>query len=878
MLYFRRITFLAILLLCMSQITQAQLTSAKILSFADSLDNDSLTSHVTSFKNEGFIYYETYDPDKNAVKIFGYATKTGENKELYQIASKSFHSSFFQLSGKVFHGHNGKANFKFKVVEFDGINAPTIHKPTFDLQQYSQIYVGSDRRVYFSGRNHIGQGLFSFNGNSKLFTMVKQDGVNILGVAGDDIVFRDQYGGLKGSTFNNVSALPRHVYAPMIGNDKGSFLRGNYQNNRKIYYIKDGKNTIEDSIYIPTNESFEYFEKIKDQLILVTLHRNNVYIRNFYIMDPTTMSLQRIAKLPYSSLTDGKLHPYGSDKMVAFKKSGEIVTYNLSKKDSVVIDLKDSILGNYSTRYIPVSNGSKFYYFAHNDKTDKYYLCALSNDGKDVGFESSAFEMKTAERFTPQPLMLIHKKIYYFSGVEGGSALNVFAENAFELTFNCFHDEDADGVQDPGEININELDLEISGFALNLQSGLDGKIKTIIDVADYTIEPQAPKGWKLSTAAKIELKEDNSAKAITYNVGIVPKKLQYEIDGIVSNIPIRCGFDVWIRPKLVNSGTRAFQGECCITIDTLIDADSIKFDEEPDTIIGNKYVWKYGKVDPTHFKAMRIRFRAPGTQFRGRTLHFPVLYRGVGDSNEVIELVDTFKPEINCSYDPNDKTVWPNREDLGNQTLHDEKLTYRIRFQNTGTDTAFNIVVEDTLSKYLDWSTFKLMDYSHKVETKFYDDGLVKFIFKDILLPDSNVNEPESHGFINYTIKAKQGLEEWTEIKNTAYIYFDFNPAIVTNTTRNNMVSEIKYESIRETKTHNMVLVYPNPANNMLHLVLEHPEVPTSITLSTSNGKQVLPHQQLQNGQLDVSMLQPGIYFISIVQNEQVLRASFIKR
>ncbi|MBK9490010.1 MAG: hypothetical protein IPO07_15465 [Haliscomenobacter sp.] len=67
-------------------------------------------------------------------------------------------------------------------------------------------------------------------------------------------------------------------------------------------------------------------------------------------------------------------------------------------------------------------------------------------------------------------------------------------------------------------------------------------------------------------------------------------------------------------------------------------------------------------------------------------------------------------------------------------------------------------------------------------------------MFKNINLPDSTNNEPESHGFVSFRIKDRSGLAEKTTIDNTAYIYFDQNPAIVTNTTQNIMVS--KFEDI----------------------------------------------------------------------------------
>ena len=70
---------------------------------------------------------------------------------------------------------------------------------------------------------------------------------------------------------------------------------------------------------------------------------------------------------------------------------------------------------------------------------------------------------------------------------------------------------------------------------------------------------------------------------------------------------------------------------------------------------------------------------------------------------------------------------------------------------------------------------------------------MVEFNFDNILLPDSIVNEPGSHGYVKYGIKANAGLADFTAVQNTANIYFDFNPAIITNTTSNTLVSLENY-------------------------------------------------------------------------------------
>ncbi|WP_338766396.1 T9SS type A sorting domain-containing protein [Bernardetia sp. ABR2-2B] len=149
---------------------------------------------------------------------------------------------------------------------------------------------------------------------------------------------------------------------------------------------------------------------------------------------------------------------------------------------------------------------------------------------------------------------------------------------------------------------------------------------------------------------------------------------------------------------------------------------------------------------------------------------------------------ETSCSEILDSYDPNDKQVVP--FGLTNQNLIEKttELDYTIRFQNTGTIEAVNIVVLDTLSDFLDIETIRLGMVSH--DYKFFIDGdentrVLRFQFDNINLPDSNSNEPESHGFIKFKIKQKANNAIGTVIKNRAAIYFDFNSPIITNTISN---------------------------------------------------------------------------------------------
>ncbi|QQS30908.1 MAG: T9SS type A sorting domain-containing protein [Sphingobacteriales bacterium] len=164
---------------------------------------------------------------------------------------------------------------------------------------------------------------------------------------------------------------------------------------------------------------------------------------------------------------------------------------------------------------------------------------------------------------------------------------------------------------------------------------------------------------------------------------------------------------------------------------------------------------------------------------------------GAKIQNNTNYLFSNTYPTVNCAYDPNDKTVTPSGIGEQNYTLMDEELFYTIRFQNTGNDTAFYVRITDVLSSHLDHNSFRIINSSHDMQTYRYSNGLVEFHFHDIMLPDSTTNEPGSHGFVMFAVKPLPSLSDNTPVNNTADIYFDQNPPIITNTTLNTLVYEL---------------------------------------------------------------------------------------
>ena len=222
------------------------------------------------------------------------------------------------------------------------------------------------------------------------------------------------------------------------------------------------------------------------------------------------------------------------------------------------------------------------------------------------------------------------------------------------------------------------------------------------------------------------------------------------------------------------------------------------------------------------------------------------------------------------SYDPNNKLNFPAGDGpQGNMLPSNDYFTYIINFQNTGTAEAYNIRVEDQLDTDLDWSTFEMIYASHAYNVQMTD-GHLTWNFPNIMLPDSTTNEPESHGHVMYRIKPVADKPVGTVFENTAYIYFDFNEPIITNTATNTFVTTIGVNEVAEASDWT---VYPNPAQDVLFLKSENLRAGSQLRLFDMQGRIVQQELINQNGIAQVELnLTSGHYVLEIVSASDVFR------
>jgi hypothetical protein len=210
----------------------------------------------------------------------------------------------------------------------------------------------------------------------------------------------------------------------------------------------------------------------------------------------------------------------------------------------------------------------------------------------------------------------------------------------------------------------------------------------------------------------------------------------------------------------------------------------IQYGIAPDSIIGQTAWFSINSLHPGGMECIPIYALLPTVDFINEDLvstgEFFVYI------NDDLLLADSYSFTWwnLCAYDPNDKLPEPNGYSEEHYVFDATEIEYKIRFQNTGSAPAFDVIVTDTLDPHFDLDTFEWLGSSHDAIVEFEtDSGLLTFRFEDIMLPDSTTEPLLSQGFLRFKIRLKDNLSPNTPVYNTGYIYFDNNPPIITNTT-----------------------------------------------------------------------------------------------
>ncbi|MEO8148965.1 MAG: T9SS type A sorting domain-containing protein [Bacteroidia bacterium] len=454
-----------------------------------------------------------------------------------------------------------------------------------------------------------------------------------------------------------------------------------------------------------------------------------------------------------------------------------------------------------------------------------------------------------------------------------------FTEFNNSITGKLFIDANINGVQDSAEPSVNQnyvFELNTGKFSFSNSNGV--YYLNVLDTGIFTMI--SPLNYYNTVPASHSINFTGFDQTDSLN------DFAYQPSGVYNDLcayltPLgnfRAGFNANYIITYQNVGTTTLNGTVIFFPDTNL--SFVGSNVNPTSVNTDSVVWNVDTLTPFQVGSILVTVHVNAGTLIGTLINSTVRIEPyAGDANTDCNY-SNWGVYTTGAYDPNAILVDRNTV-LTNELTNPPNLDYIIYFQNTGNDTAFNVRVLNNLSNKLDVSTFEFVSSSHPINIS-YDapSRLMTFTFNNILLPDSSMNESGSHGFIRYRIKPDSTLTVGDSIKNTTFIYFDFNQPVQTNTAITTIILptgvnplSIKYSQLN---------VFPNPATDLCELRIGDFGFKKNVNLSVFDlfGREVY-HSKIRNQQsafkIDVSDFSYGVYFIQLQSGDETFRVKFLK-
>ncbi|MEZ4884980.1 MAG: FG-GAP-like repeat-containing protein [Chitinophagales bacterium] len=440
-----------------------------------------------------------------------------------------------------------------------------------------------------------------------------------------------------------------------------------------------------------------------------------------------------------------------------------------------------------------------------------------------------------------------------------------------------FWDTNENGIKDEGELSLIDQVVTISSTEdeHKTYTGIEGQFTYYSKLGAYEVSMESNSLWELTTEESFQIEVTGTSHLEPIYFGLKPARILHRVEPHLTASITRCNraATYWLHYK--NTGTTIANGTITLETDELM--GFISSNPEPNSIEGNTLTWNFSELHPSYENKISLQFQMPDFNSMGEILETQATIQLFNENQELTYTKTTdYNSELLCSYDPNDKLTRSNLLGQSEFAYIADTILYTVRFQNTGNDTAFNIRIEDVLDKKLDWTTFHPITASHDYRTELNrETGLATFYFNDILLPDSTTNEIESHGFVTFGIASLEGIEDKTEVENTASIFFDFNPPIITNTAVLTLLQQVETD-IEVLENGASIRVFPNPFSDFTTIEVEGlPQGNYRLELMDILGRKVRELKSIGNGEwrIERGKLESGVYFWRILEegNQAVL-------
>lgn len=426
-----------------------------------------------------------------------------------------------------------------------------------------------------------------------------------------------------------------------------------------------------------------------------------------------------------------------------------------------------------------------------------------------------------------------------------------------------FLDANGNGQMDPGDYPypFSAVQTSLPGYSV-FPSQSNGEYLVAALTGTYSVSPQLPYFATSSIPASYTISHSSlgfadTLKHFALQFASPVNDLCVSLTAMGASQP---GRPVRMQLTASNVGTTVLSDTLQLEYDPLYQFQSSTPME--DQHINNILQWYPGPLLPGTSRTILIDFRVDTTAQLGSPIsHLASVYPFTGEANaenNQLQLTDT----VVTAYDPNDKLVEPSTLLPGQATAR-KPLTYTIRFQNTGNAPAYRVILRDTLSALLDAGTLRMIDASHPYRI-IQNGQRTVWRFDPIVLPDSNANEPASHGFVKFQIQPVPGLQHRDSFQNRAAIYFDYNAPIITNWAT--VVVDTLLLGIEEITLEHPLEIWPQPTSGTTWIQAEGAgNSQTQFSLLDLQGRVTpLIATVLNQDRVEVNLAdyQDGLYFL----------------
>ena len=420
----------------------------------------------------------------------------------------------------------------------------------------------------------------------------------------------------------------------------------------------------------------------------------------------------------------------------------------------------------------------------------------------------------------------------------------------------AYVDENLNCTYDEGETLMKNVAIVISPDGKKTYTNSNGEYSFYMNTGTYEVAAETPNYYSqfcpTGNGSHTVMVSEIGTSYPNNDFGFVPEGNKPDLSVCLSTTALRLNFTNEYAIIYENVGNNvAYDNTIVVTLDEGIEFVSSTLPW--DTQTGQTAYWNIAAILPQEsvnfYVTVAVTSEATWGEYVTNTASISSESTDVNTTNDSCEDIGL----IVGSIDPNDKIVHP-------MTKSGNDLTYKIRFQNIGNYPAESVVIYDTLSPDLDINTIRNVITSHEGVFTITDNTL-KWEFANIDLPDSEHNEPESHGYVQFRIDAIGKLPLETVIENTATIVFDYYQTTVTNTT-SIVVNNYEIED--------NLMVYPVPVVN--HLTMQYKsgiEEIVTVRLFNTTGQLILEENKMvfvgwNRHDFYLENLESGLYFLVV--------------